>query len=140
MITLRQGCRQDLAALEKILVTCGMRGEINPSECLGAEEGRVAGFGRIDYADGVPYLRPIVTAPESRGHGIGRQLLEALVVGRDEVRVVARGEVAGFYRSCGFVPMAWDSVYVSFREECAECPDRASCKPIPMRYRANLGE
>lgn len=136
MIRLRQGRAQDRAAVEEILAKCDMPVSIDPHECLLADAGeRIVGFGRIEYAEGVAYLRPIVIVPEHRREGIGRQLLLALVDGLDELRVVARGEADDFYRSVGFSPMGWDSVYDPFRTECAECPDLAGCKPLPMRYR-----
>ncbi len=125
--------------MEAILAACGMATEIDPRECLVAdEEGCVVGFGRIAYAEGMAYLRPIVTAPEHRRGGIGGQLLSALVTGRGELHIVARGDAVRFYRSVGFAPMGWDSVSGSFRKECDECPDLADCKPLPMAYRGDF--
>ncbi len=98
------------------------------------------GFGRIAYAEGMAYLRPIVTAPEHRRRGIGGQLLRALLTGRDELRIVARGDAVRFYRRVGFAPTDWESVDGSFRKECDECPDLADCKPVPMMFRGDFGD
>ncbi len=139
MITLRRGGMEDLPIMEAILAACGMATEIDPRECLVADDdGCVVGFGRIELAEGQAYLRPIVTAPKHRHRGIGRQLLSGLVAGRDELRVVARGDAVGFYLSVGFATMGWDAVSGSFRQGCEECPDLAGCKPLPMIYRGGL--
>lgn len=135
MITLRQGRPEDARAVQALLQSSAMGVALDPGECLLAEEkGTIAGLARIEYGDPIPYLRPIAISPHHQHRGIGRQLLETLIKDLDELRVVARGEAVGFYSAFGFKPMDWESVYAGYQQECAECPDHDSCRPVPMLY------
>jgi N-acetylglutamate synthase-like GNAT family acetyltransferase len=135
MITLRRGRSEELEAVQTLLQACEMGVELDPGECLLAEEeGEVVGLGRLENSGGVPYLRPIAISPHHQHRGIGRQLLSALLTDLHELRVVARGKAFGFYSALGFESMDWDCVYAGYRQECAECPDHEQCGPVPMKY------
>ena len=137
MMVLRRGYQEDAYAVQELLRACGMEAEIDPCNCLLAdEEGMIVGLGRLEYGEDVPYLRPIAIAPAHQHRGVGRRLLEALLTNLDELRVVSRGNALGFYSGLGFEPMGWDSVHATYRQECAECPELAVCGPMPMRYQA----
>lgn len=134
-VRMRPGCTQDLPALLELLSTYGMSGEITPAECLVAAgpEG-LMGFARVEVADGLPFLRPIVVAPEYQHQGIGRRLVQHLLDQLPELRVVARGEAVGFYTRLGFEPTSWEAAPLRFRQECEVCPDSPTCRPVPMIY------
>jgi len=133
MITLRPGCPEDASTLQALLAAYDMAGEIDPADCLLAVDlDGVVGFARLEWADRVPYLRPLVVAPASQRQGVGRRLVEALLADRAELRVVARGQAAPFYTALGFWAIDWDAVHPPFRRECERCPDRPTCQPVPM--------
>ena len=139
MITFRQGRPEDNADVQDLLVMCGMSAEVDACECLLAEmEDKLVGLGRLEEAEGIAYLRPIAVSPHYQGQGIGHQLMQELLAGRDEVRVVARGEAAHFYSALGLRPMDWDSVYADYREECIHCSEHEQCRPIALRYQAGM--
>ncbi len=135
MITLRPGRLQDTAAVRELMRACHLSRRIDPRDCMLAEEdGAVAGLARLEYAGGVPYLRPLAVAPAHQHQGIGRDLVQHLTEGLTELRLVARGSAVGFYADLGFLPMAWEGVAAEFQQECLDCHDRDECSPVPMHY------
>jgi N-acetylglutamate synthase-like GNAT family acetyltransferase len=136
MITIRQACQQDHGALQAVLEACGMCGEISAEDCLAAfEKEPLVGLVRLESAAGIPYVRPIAILPTQQGKGIGTRLLRIVIATYPEVRVVSRGQATEFYRKFGFERIPWDEVYVPFRQDCEQCPDRAECNPSPMVHR-----
>ena len=133
MITLRQGRAEDEEAIRDLLAAYGMAGDLDPFECLLAEDADcLAGLARIERAGGTAYLRPIAVASAYLGQGIGRKLIEALHAREDQIRVVARGSAAGFYETLGFLPLDWGRVEQAFQAECAACPNLGECSPVAM--------
>ena len=133
MITLRQGRVEDTEAIRELLAACGMADDLDPCECLLAEDvDCLAGLARSERAGGIAYLRPIAVASAYQGQGIGRRLIEALHAREDRIRVVARGSAAGFYETLGFLPLDWERVEPAFQAECATCPDLGKCSPVAM--------
>ena len=99
------------------------------------EKDQVAGFIRLqqDIA-GIWYVNPIVVAPDWRGYGVGRALIEEAYRRVGELRLVARGDVIPFYEKLGFVELGWDEVDLeAASEHCNDCPIRDTCGPLPMK-------
>ncbi|MBQ3302517.1 MAG: GNAT family N-acetyltransferase [Eggerthellaceae bacterium] len=96
--------------------------------------GDVVGFCRsFKGADGVDYIRPMVTYPTWRGYGVGRALVDdALERSCGELRLISRGGSVGFYRACGFEDASWDALDPEVAADCSGCPMRDECNPLPM--------
>jgi N-acetylglutamate synthase-like GNAT family acetyltransferase len=70
------------------------------------EKGAVLGYGGLERRDGAALLRSVVVAPERRGSGIGRRLVEAIL---DKAAALGHGEVhllttstADYFERLGF--------------------------------------
>ena len=138
-LQLRRGCPADYPALMDLLVQNDMVGEISPDECWLAEDAeQILGFVRTEIFEGQAYVRPIVVASHCQGLGVGRSLMARLLIEHPELRVVARGHVAGFYRRLGFMPIAWAEVAPILQRECDLCPEAQVCNPIPMRCKQRV--
>jgi N-acetylglutamate synthase-like GNAT family acetyltransferase len=134
-LNVRRGGESDLTALQRLLESHQMKTEVDPAEFWLAEvEGGLAGAARLEWEDGLAYLRPVAVDPEWQAQGIGRRLIQELAEGLPELNVVARGEAVGFYTRLGFMPAAWEQVPERYRQECADCPDSESCQPQPMAW------
>jgi N-acetylglutamate synthase-like GNAT family acetyltransferase len=115
--------------------------DISVDYCLVAvEEKSPVGLARLEFGEGIPYVRPVVVLPVRQGKGIGTRLLRIVIATYQEVRVVSRGPSTEFYRKLGFERMAWGDIHQPFRQECEQCPDRSECNPCPMVYRAIADE
>ena len=133
-VELRSGRREDASVLQQLMAEAGMVAEVDAQDCLVADTlNGVAGFARVEFFAGVPYLRPVVVAPAFQGRGVGRRLLEALLADYPGLCVVSRGEAVGFYRRLGFKPLPWSAVAAEQQEECDLCPERSQCRPIGLR-------
>lgn len=143
MIRLRTGCAGDEGAVRDLLAACDMAGDLDPCECLLAEDaGALAGLARIEHAGGHAYLRPVAVAAAYRGRGVGRMLIETLLAREGGLRIVARGSATVFYEALGFRPLEWEQVDPAFQAECAECGDLGECNPVAMEslVTATMGE
>jgi len=81
------------------------------SLCFGAyQDGRQVGFARLitDYAV-FGYLADVFVVPESRGHGIGKALMDAVMahpeVARLKVLLLRTSHAQGLYASYGFAAL-----------------------------------
>jgi spermidine synthase len=85
------------------------------------DRGRIVGSARV-LSDGCSdaYIQDVVVAPEYRGQGIGRQLIETLIKGLKEhgvdwIALVGEPGTEGFYRKLkwqeknGFTLWQWDN-------------------------------
>lgn len=130
----RKGRPGDLYAIRRLLRMMDMDDQINPCSCLVCEkDARLLGFARVEVVEGEPYIRPIVVDSPAQGSGVGRQLVQRLAQEWPHLRVVARGEMVGFYTRLGFKPMGWEEVYPPFVDECCNCPKLANCQPKPLK-------
>ena len=138
--TIRDAREEDLALIDMYAGWAGM------DAMPGIERIRVAvnaqdqpiGFCRLqDDAEGIAYVNPIVVYEPWRMHGVGRALIEDARAIAGELRLIARGESAGFYRTLGFENMPWEIAdLAAASEDCENCAYRAECHPVPMRLGA----
>ncbi len=132
-IRFRYGRPTDLPAIHSLMLSSGMSGEIDPHECLVAEnKAGILGFARVEVIQQQAFIRPIVVQPSAQHQGIGRQLVQHLFDQWSELRVVSRGKVQDFYRRMGFTHYPWKDVPREIRQECELCPEVSNCQPIPM--------
>jgi N-acetylglutamate synthase-like GNAT family acetyltransferase len=137
-LKLRRGGESDLPTLQRLLRSHQMETEVDPGEFWLAEvEGSLAGAARLEWEDGLAYLRPIAVEPDWQAQGIGRVLVQEIATGLHQLNVVARGEAIGFYRRLGFAPVDWEQVPERYRQECTACPDLETCRPAPMAWVRN---
>ena len=137
LFTIRDAREGDLPLLNAYAFSVGM------DAMPGIERIRVAvntqdepvGFCRLqDDAEGIAYVNPIVVYEPWRMHGVGRALIEDAHDAAGELRLIARGESAGFYRVLGFEDMPWEIAdLAAASEDCDNCPYREECNPVPMR-------
>lgn len=85
------------------------------SLCFGAYEadtGQQIGFARVVTDRAVSSIvNDVIVAPEWRGKGVGRSMLEALVrhpAVAPTICILASRDAAGFYAKFGFVPIGGD--------------------------------
>jgi N-acetylglutamate synthase-like GNAT family acetyltransferase len=129
-IQMRWGCSRDHTDLTVLLSTYAMATDVDPAEFLLAEkDGEVAGAARLEWMDQEAYLRPIVVASGAQRKGIGRALVEALLVICPDFRVVSRGGMVPFYKGLGFVNLDWAGIPRVYEQECELCADRSDCRP-----------
>lgn len=134
-IRIRPARVEDLSVLHHLLTVNDLAGAAPFEESWVAEvSGRIVGFIRIEVVGQHSYVRPVVVAPPAQGGGVGRLLIEHLRTQYSELRVVARGQVVGFYLSLDFQPMGWENVPLDFYQECALCPELARCQPLPLKW------
>ena len=137
LFTIRDAREGDMPLLDAYAAEAGM------DAMPGFERIRVAvdandvpvGFCRLqDDQQGIAYVNPIVVYEPWRGYGVGRALIEDARALAGELRLIARGESAGFYRALGFVDMPWEwADLAAASEDCDRCIWRDECHPVPMR-------
>ena len=140
-IQLRTATPADLPQIYQLLEINDMLGEVEVQDCVVADSmGELAGFARLEFADGSPYIRPIVVAPDGQGRGVGRELVQYLLLNFPSLRVIARGDALGFYTRLGFQQMDWEQVYPPFAQECRDCPHLHSCNPQPLEFHSGINQ
>jgi N-acetylglutamate synthase-like GNAT family acetyltransferase len=135
-VRIRQGRPSDGRALVRLLASHRMATDIDPTDFIVAEaNGRLLGAARLTWVGtNDAFLRPIVVAPEARGTGLGRALLERLFDLCSSISVIARSDAVPFYRHLGFTAVDWSSAPGVYRDECECCDDLAQCRPSSMRW------
>ncbi len=105
---LRPARREDFPAIRALIHTVG----INPTgldwrRFLIAEtpEGKLAGCGQIKpHRGGGRELASIAVAPEMRGNGVARAIIQSLLsTQKDELYLTCRASLGPFYQKFGFV-------------------------------------
>lgn len=136
IVTLRPATADDMAYINAYSTAEGM--DVIPSvegiTVAVNDEDIPVGFIRLNWADGVAYVEPIVVCETWRGHGVGRVMIEDALNFAGELRLVARGESVAFYERLGFVPIEWDEIAPGVTEDCTDCPYVPQCQPQPMRW------
>jgi N-acetylglutamate synthase-like GNAT family acetyltransferase len=136
---IRKGLEKDRAALKELLEEFQMHSDVPPEEFLVAEvDGAVAGAVRLEWIEEDVYLRAMAVHSNWHGLGVGSRLVKELMVGLDQVKVVARGYAAPFYEKLGFRPVDWAVIHKNMSGECIECPEIINCKPVPMIYERTM--
>lgn len=135
-LCVRRGVENDLHALQQLLFSHQMETDVDPSEFWLADvEDHLVGVARLEWEGGLAYLRPIAVDHQWQAQGIGRALVERIVIGLPQINVVARGGAVGFYTRLGFVPAPWEQVPERYRQECEDCPGYPACEPRPMVWK-----
>ena len=68
-----------------------------------AEDGRPLAYLRVlDEGDGTVRVGRVVTAPDARGGGLARELVEGVLADHGDVRADAQSHLAGWYEALGF--------------------------------------
>ena len=91
------------------------------------------GFLRIAFGgNGIAHVNPVVTAPQWRGYGVGRALMDDALAKHGELRLISRGSSRSFYQSLGYQEIAWEDVDMTVTDDCNGCEMREECDPLPM--------
>ena len=137
LFTIRDAREADMALIDAYAQAEGMDRMPGPERIRVAVDAddAVVGFCRLqDDVNGIAYVNPIVVYALWRGYGVGRALIADARRIAGELRLIARGTSAGFYRKLGFAELAWEDVDLEAAEEdCDNCPSRDACGPMPMR-------
>jgi predicted N-acetyltransferase YhbS len=75
-------------------------------------------------------VAPVAVFPYWQGRGIGRLLMEDALERFGMLKLVARGEVADFYRALGYREIPMSEISGDLGEDCDNCPDRGTCQPV----------
>jgi GNAT superfamily N-acetyltransferase len=108
-ITIRTARPEEYARVRETYEAWGYGGGVQPEDVVYLAEsgGELAGVVRRTHEHGVTMLRGMQVAPEWRGRGVGRRLLNALVadLGGEECFCVPYAHLTGFYGAAGFVEL-----------------------------------
>jgi len=100
------------------------------------ENGRVIGCGALHlYGMHLAEIRSIAVAPEAKGHGAGRALVDALMdeAGRQSVTCVCLfTRTPGFFAHLGFEVARRQELPDKIYKDCVSCPKLSSCDEIAM--------
>jgi len=140
----------DQQELELLLLEYGMglAGEIEEHILVKRDNDIVAGALITAVGDSLFHLAVLAVRPEKRGQGLGRQLLQQLLNQPEkycygsvsassavwQMTTVARGVAVDFYKANGFVACDFSDLIFPYQEQCAQCPEKESCNPIPMIF------
>lgn len=98
--------------------------------------GRVVGCGsNVQLTPKLTELRSLAVAPETRGTGLGKRLVEALVIaardgGYDKICALTLNE--GFFNACGFETVDRWSLTPKIWQECVYCAKFDKCDEIAV--------
>ena len=134
--TLRQAGSADEATVCALMETGGMALADDWIDGTVAVDsaGFVVGYVRVQQTDKGPHIAPVAVRPDWQGRGVGRALMDQAVRDNGPVKLVSRGEAAGFYRRIGCVEMGFDEISGELEEDCQHCPDREVCQPVAFSY------
>ena len=99
-------------------------------------EGRVVGCGSlVELTPQLTELRSLAVAPDFKAHGLGRQIVEALVAQARELgyeQVCALTLVEGFFNALGFTTVDRWTLAPKVWHECVFCPKFHACDEIAV--------
>lgn len=145
--------RNDEEELREILWEYGMdiSGEIEDHLVIKKDHKVLAGGKVIEFEEKHFFLEVIGVKQDNRAEGFGGILLgeisknpwlcaKSMETKPDDknaffITTVARGEAEGFYKKYGYVPCDFNEIPLPYREQCADCPEREDCNPVPMILR-----
>jgi amino-acid N-acetyltransferase len=146
-ITIRSAAESDIEAILNIVNAYAAQNLMLPRTAeqirrvldwfLVAEHaGKVVGCGsNVELTPRLTELRSLAVAPEFRGTGLGRRLVEALVVrareaGYDQICALTLNE--GFFSRCGFETVDRWAISPKIWHECIYCPKFDACDEIAV--------
>lgn len=139
----------DEADLKELLAEhdLAVRGDVSDYVVLKID-GRLCAVGRLVLSGRKCFhLEVFGVKDELRGRGIGGYLLSEIIKRPWEycsetegdgyyksyrLTTVARGDATGFYEKHGFRAFSFDALPPPYNTQCDDCPDRETCKPLPM--------
>ena len=99
-------------------------------------QGRVLGCGALHfYSPTVGEIRSLAVAEEAKAHGVGRRVVEALVVEADDYAldaVFAFTYVVEFFRKVGFEEVERGALPLKVWKDCVRCPKFQCCDEVAM--------
>ena len=99
-------------------------------------QSRVVGCGsNVELTPRLTELRSLAVAPECRGTGLGKRLVEALVAnaraaGYDQICALTLSE--SFFNGCGFITVDRWAISPKIWHECIYCPKFDACDEIAV--------
>ena len=94
------------------------------------ESDQAIGYIRIQATAKGPHVAPVAVFEQWQGRGVGRALMQDALAHFGMLKLVARGDIAGFYRSLGCEEIPFDEISDELEEDCEHCPDRPLCRPV----------
>lgn len=94
------------------------------------DDDNVVGYLRVQLTDKGPHVAPVAVVDGWQGRGVGRALMDEALKRHGYLKLVSRGEAAGFYRSIGCEEIDFDEISGELEEDCVHCPDREACQPV----------
>lgn len=107
-----------------------------PAFLVAEQAGRIVGCGsNVEMTRELTELRSLAVAPEQRGTGLGRRLVDALIEqaradGYDQICALTLNE--GFFNRCGFTTIDRWSISPKIWHECVYCPKFDACDEIAV--------
>lgn len=134
-VEVRAAAQSDLAALRRFIVefveqnrllprTTDELKELIPVGFVASLGDKLVGFAALEiYSAKLAEIRSLAVAPEVRGHGVGKQLVDKCVElarRRNVLEVMAITSTDDFFRACGFdftLPGEKKALFMQTREE-----------------------
>jgi amino-acid N-acetyltransferase len=107
-----------------------------PRFLVAVSAGKVVGCGsNVQLTPKLTELRSLAVAPETRGSGLGKRLVQALVVaardaGYDKICALTLNE--GFFNACGFETVDRWAITPKIWQECIYCSKFDRCDEIAV--------
>jgi amino-acid N-acetyltransferase len=107
------------------------------------ESGELTGCGALHfYTPATAEVRSLAVVPEVKGHGVGRELVEALEAEareNDLEAMFAFTYVPGFFLKLGFLPVERGELPLKVWKDCLRCPKFNDCDEIAVLKRLKSG-
>lgn len=107
-----------------------------PGFLVATSEGKVVGCGsNVPLSPRLTELRSLAVAPQTRGTGLGKRLVEALVIaardaGYEKICALTLNE--GFFNACGFDTVDRWTITPKIWQECIYCTKFDKCDEIAV--------
>ncbi len=105
---------------------------------LAEDEGRVVGVGALHLIwDELAEVRTMAIAPEYKGKGVGRKIVETLI---EEGRVLGVRQIfaltyqPGFFGKLGFKELPKENLPHKVWKECINCPKFPNCDETAVKF------
>jgi amino-acid N-acetyltransferase len=146
-LVVRVALPSDVRGILALLGPYVRRGELLPrdpyeiSQSIGhwavaVEDGRILGCGSlVAYSNELYEVRSLAVAPDHRGQGIGRALMEQLIEAAGALgvrRLFALTRAVPFFTQSGFSRIDMAEIPEKAWRDCAPCPLRDRCDEHPV--------